>query len=122
MQLIPPSTSDEWAAAAYEMKNRAHRAAAPRAISMLLAKFTAALVALTIVAGCAQVNNPWKDSSAGVDAEMTTSSAEGHTGRREFGRHKQRNFAAHTVSHVLRHPHRDDAHSRVNVERGRVER
>ncbi len=97
MQLIPPATSDEWAAAAYEMKKRAHRAAAPRAIQMSPAKFTAALVALTIVAGCAQVNNPWKDSSACIDAEMTTPSAEGHTGRREFGRHKQRNFVAHTV-------------------------
>ena len=60
MQLIPPATSDEWAAAAYEMKKHAHRAAAPRAIQMSPAKLTAALVALTIMAGCAQsqLNNP----------------------------------------------------------------
>lgn len=96
MPLIPPSISDE-AAAARQMKCGARRAVTPRMTPILSAKLVVGLVAVTVVVGCNQVNNPWGDSSASVDAEMTTPSAEGHKGRREFGRHKQRDFAARTV-------------------------
>lgn len=37
-----------------------------------------------VVSGCAQLNNPYKDSSAAIDAEMTTASAEGYQGKAEF--------------------------------------
>ena len=37
-----------------------------------------------VLSGCAQLNNPYKDSSAAIDAEMTTASAEGYKGKAEF--------------------------------------
>ncbi|MBK8269313.1 MAG: hypothetical protein IPK83_13810 [Planctomycetes bacterium] len=36
------------------------------------------------LAACSHVNDPFKDSSATIDAEMTTASAEGYKGKREF--------------------------------------
>lgn len=84
-----PSTYDEPPAAAPTMT----RLANPRKPARLAIVLAAALAA----GGCAQLNNPWKDSSANIDAEMTTPSAEGHTGRSEFGRQRQRKFAERTV-------------------------
>ncbi|MBX3396659.1 MAG: hypothetical protein KF841_14960 [Phycisphaerae bacterium] len=37
-----------------------------------------------IVGGCSHVNDPFKDSSASIDVELTTASAEGFKGKREF--------------------------------------
>lgn len=47
--------------------------------------------------GCAHVNNPYKDSSAVIDDEMTTPSAEGYKGRTEFGQATRRDIAASEV-------------------------
>jgi hypothetical protein len=49
--------------------------------------------------GCAQVNNPWKDSSALVEQEMTTPSAEGFKGHAEFGGATRRDIAPTQVSY-----------------------
>lgn len=44
-----------------------------------------AVAALAVVlSGCAQLNNPYKDSSAAIDSDMTTASAEGYKGKAEF--------------------------------------
>lgn len=40
--------------------------------------------ALPAATGCMHLNNPFKDSSAGVDEEMTTSSAQGYNVEAEF--------------------------------------
>ncbi len=51
----------------------------------------AALAALVVgTAGCSRFNNPWKDSSSVMDAEMTTASADHHRGKSQFGRQYQR--------------------------------
>lgn len=44
----------------------------------------ASAASLLVFAGCHQLNNPWADSSASVDTEMTTASAEGYKGKTEF--------------------------------------
>ena len=54
---------------------------------------------LLVLAGCAHVNNPYKDSSASIADEMTTPSAEGHKGRAEFGRQARRDSAVSEVRH-----------------------
>lgn len=43
-----------------------------------------ALAVWFVMAGCSHVNNPWVDSSTVVLDEMTTASAEGYDGKREF--------------------------------------
>ena len=55
------------------------------------------LGAALVVAGCAHVNNPYRDSSAVIDEEMTTPSAEGYAGRAEFGRPAVRNWTTSEV-------------------------
>lgn len=47
-------------------------------------------VVLIGTAGCAHLNNPWADSSATVDADMTTPSTEGYSGQPEFPRSLRR--------------------------------
>ena len=47
--------------------------------------------------GCAQLNNPYKDSSAAIDSEMTTASAEGYQGKAEFPSSLRRTWAAADV-------------------------
>ncbi len=37
-----------------------------------------------VLSGCVQPNDPFKDSSAAIDVDMTTTSAEGYTGKAEF--------------------------------------
>lgn len=49
----------------------------------------AALVMATVLglgSGCAQLNDPWKDSSAAIDSDMTTTTTKGYEGKPEFGR------------------------------------
>jgi len=55
------------------------------------------MVAMLAVVGCAHVNDPYKDSSAAIDAEMTTASAEGFRGKAEFPAHHCRNPREETV-------------------------
>jgi len=57
----------------------------------------ACLLFAIAVTGCAHVNNPYKDSSAVIDDEMTTPSAEGYKGHTEFGQPMGRNWAASEV-------------------------
>ena len=40
-------------------------------------KLKALAVALVLTAGCSHLNNPYKDSSAAIEGDMTTASAEG---------------------------------------------
>jgi len=54
-------------------------------------------VALAILAGCGHVNDPWRDSSAVIDHQMTTPSAEGFKGQPEFGRTARRDVPPATV-------------------------
>lgn len=56
-----------------------------------------AVLGLLVGVGCAHVNNPYKDSSTVIEADMTTPSAEGYQGRAEFGRMACRNWAASDV-------------------------
>ncbi len=57
-----------------------------RSITLLKFSFVAACaLAISISAGCAQLNNPWSDSSALIDADMTTPTTEGYKGSSEFG-------------------------------------
>lgn len=44
----------------------------------------AMLLAVVSSTACSHLNDPFKDSSATIDAEMTTASAEGYKGKREF--------------------------------------
>ncbi len=53
-------------------------------IGRRLMRFVAGAACLAFVVGCHQLNDPWKDSSASIDAEMTTASAEGFKGKTEF--------------------------------------
>jgi hypothetical protein len=56
------------------------------------------LASLVLVgAGCAHLNNPYKDSGALIETEMTTASTEGYQGRAEFGQSPRRNWAASQV-------------------------
>lgn len=55
------------------------------------------LPALALLAGCSHLNNPYKDSSAVINDEMTTPSAEGFRGRTEFGRLTRRDAPPSTV-------------------------
>lgn len=57
----------------------------------------AAVVALGV--GCAHVNNPFKDSGAAIESEMTTPSAEGYQDRGEFARAPGRSWAASEVQY-----------------------
>lgn len=41
-------------------------------------------LAMTACAGCAHLNNPWADSSAAIDGDLTTPSTEGYSGPSEF--------------------------------------
>lgn len=59
-------------------RRASHRKRAP-----LLSGLLAAAV-VCVWFGCSHVNDPFKDSSASIDAEMTTASAEGFKGKREF--------------------------------------
>lgn len=57
----------------------------------------AALLAFVSI-GCSHVNNPWVDSSAIVEDDMTTASAQGYTGKSEFASNRWRtNWPRHTV-------------------------
>jgi hypothetical protein len=40
--------------------------------------FCLAAISLPLIAGCAHVNNPWADSGAAINSEMTTASTEGY--------------------------------------------
>lgn len=44
-----------------------------------------AAFAFSAVVGCSHVNNPWVDSSTVVLDDLTTASAQGYCGKREFG-------------------------------------
>jgi hypothetical protein len=55
------------------------------------------MVATLAVVGCAHVNDPYKDSSAAIDTEMTTASAEGFRGKAEFPARHCRNPREETV-------------------------
>lgn len=71
--------------------------------SITLSKFRIAATAVILVSlgsGCAQLNNPWSDSSALIDADMTTPSAEGYSGPAEFGGPTQRTWAGSEVQYV----------------------
>ena len=58
----------------------------------------AAVWALAVVlSGCAQMNNPYKDSSAAIDADMTSASAEGYQGKAEFPGTLRRTWAPAVV-------------------------
>lgn len=50
--------------------------------------------------GCAQLNDPWKDSSAAIDADMTTPSTQGYQGVAEFGRPTGRTWEGSEVRYV----------------------
>lgn len=50
--------------------------------------------------GCAHINNTHKDSSAVIDEELTTPSAEGHKGKAEFGRPYCRSWAQSEAASV----------------------
>ena len=68
-----------------------------------LLKFKLVLVgafAGSYVLGCAQLNNPWKDSSAAIDADMTTPSTEGYKGNPEFGGPNRRTWAGSEVRYA----------------------
>lgn len=54
-------------------------------------------VAFMAMAGCAHVNNPFKDSGALIDAEMTTPSTEGYRGKTEFAANRHRAWESSTV-------------------------
>ncbi len=56
-----------------------------------------AMLAIFAMAGCAHVNNPCTDSSAVINAEMTTASAEGFRGKAEFPARHCRNPQQETV-------------------------
>lgn len=56
-----------------------------------------AKVATFAIVGCAHVNDPYKDSSAAIDADMTTASAEGFRGKAEFPANPCRNPQRETV-------------------------
>ncbi len=56
-----------------------------------------AIVATFAVVGCAHVNDPYKDSSGAIDADMTTASAEGFRGKAEFPASHCRNPRQETV-------------------------
>src|SRR6185295_8659407 len=43
-------------------------------------------------AGCAQLNDPYKDSAGAIHVELTTPSAAGFEGRTEFGRPFRRDW------------------------------
>ncbi len=47
--------------------------------------------------GCAHLNNPWKDSSAVIDGDMTTASAQGYYGKAEFAAVMVRSSPQETV-------------------------
>ena len=68
---------------------------APTSLRILLC--LAATFLLAASAGCAHLNNPFKDSSAAIDDEMTTPSAEGTKGHAEFGRETRRDIAVSEV-------------------------
>lgn len=58
------------------------------------------LMATALLAnGCAHLNNPWIDSSAVIDSEMTTASAEGHKNRSTHGRQYRRGYSEATVTY-----------------------
>ena len=52
---------------------------------------------LLVSAGCAHINNPYKDSGAAIDDEMTTASAEGSVGKAEFASVMRRSWPAEKV-------------------------
>lgn len=54
-------------------------------------------VVLLATAGCAHVNNPFKDSGALIDIEMTTASTEGYRGKTEFAATRHRAWEPATV-------------------------
>lgn len=54
-------------------------------------------IVLFALAGCAHVNNPYRDSSAAIEDEMTTPSTEGHRGHAEFGRQARRDYPVSEV-------------------------
>ncbi len=56
------------------------------------------LAALVLIAaGCAHLNDPYKDSGALIETEMTTASTEGYQDRAEFGQATRRNWAVSQV-------------------------
>ena len=57
-------------------------------------------VCIVGVLGCAHINNPYKDSSAVIDDDLTTPSAEGHKGKTEFGRPYRRSWAQSEAASV----------------------
>ncbi|MFQ5429853.1 MAG: hypothetical protein ACE5E1_06035 [Phycisphaerae bacterium] len=63
----------------------------------ILLKLEGLAFALVLVAGCSHLNNPYKDSSAAIEGDMTTASAEGYKGKAEFPPVGRRNWAAATV-------------------------
>lgn len=69
-------------------------------LRIILSKFSVfcsgALLAIGL-SGCAHVNNPYKDSSAHINNEMTTPSAEGYRGHSEFGKSKRRSGPVNEV-------------------------
>lgn len=51
-------------------------------------------------AGCAHVNDPYKDSSAAIDADMTTPTAQDYRGASEFGRPVARSWERSHVTYT----------------------
>lgn len=75
-----------------------HWSIASSLCSRCLRPVTAASFAL-VLSGCAQLNNPYKDSSAAIDSEMTTASAEGYQGKAEFPGNLRRTWESSEVRH-----------------------
>jgi hypothetical protein len=56
------------------------------------------LVCGLFIAGCAQVNNPWKDSSVAINQDMTTPSADAYSkDRAEFAAETRRTWSPSSV-------------------------
>ena len=60
----------------------------------------AAALLLAPLAGCAQLNDPWSDSSKLIDADMSTPSTQGYSGQPEFGRPIRRSYEAGEVAYA----------------------
>ncbi len=59
-----------------------------------------AVLLLSASVGCAHVNDPFRDSGAAVESEMTTASSEGYQGKSEFESSSRRSWPQSTVTYA----------------------